>query len=129
MIFINTITTAVVLINELILAVMIINVGISNISGMMLKRCKPLVNQAITPLSSSATAMIIKARTVMVAVFENPLMPSSGVTSPVSIRAIMMNIAILSTGNNSVTKRKMVIPRMIKTSIIARSINGVKNKV
>ena len=87
-------TTAVVLINELILAVMIINVGISNISGMMLKRCKPLVNQAITPLSSSATAMIIKARTVMVAVFENPLMPSSGVTSPVSIKAIMMKIAI-----------------------------------
>ena len=88
----------------------------------MLKRCKPSVNQAMTPLSSSATAMIIKAKTVIVAVFEKPLIPSSGVTKPSKIKDTIMKIAILSTGNNSVTNKKMVTPRMIKTSSIARSI-------
>ena len=118
----NIITTAVVLINADILADTIMNAGVISMRGSNLSFLIPSVSHCITPFSSSPTARIIKDNMVMVAALENPLIASSGVVMPNNSSATTTNSAILSIGKNSVTKRIIVIPIIIKTKSIGSSI-------
>ena len=77
-ILMNTITTAVVLINPDTAPVMNINKGIINRRGSIFNFSRPLDNHEITPLSSNPIAIIIKQRMDIVAGLENPLIASSG---------------------------------------------------
>ncbi len=122
MILIKTITTAVVLINAEIPAVININIGSRMSNGSTWRFLSILARAAITPVSSMPIAMIIRESTVMVAVFENPAMASSGLTRPNSARDTTIKIAILSTGKTSKANRSMVLRRMAKTSRISRVI-------
>lgn len=122
MIFIKTITTAVVLINAETVPVIIMNTGISNNNGRVFKFLRTRVKEIMTPLFSRAIAMIIRDNTVIVAEFENPEIASSGVTNPVKARVAIIRKAILSTENISKVKSRMVMRRIEKTSIISKVI-------
>ena len=118
-ILMKTITTAVVFIKAEIPPVINIKTGNKRKSGSTWRFFRKRASEAITPLSSSARAIIIKERTVIVAVFEKPEIASSGFTKPVSAREAITNIAILSTEKTSKAKRIMVTNRIEKTSIIS----------
>jgi len=118
-ILIKTITTAVVLIKAEILPAINIKTGTIIKMGSILKFLRPLANQSITPFVSSPIAIIIKARTVIVAGLEKPEIASSGLTRFVSNRAARIKKAILSTGNTSRTNR--IITTIIMKNNIAIS--------
>jgi hypothetical protein len=118
----KTITTAVVLINAEILAVIIIKIGAITNNGRALILPRPEVSQVITPFSSMAMAKIIKANTAIVALLENPLIASSGFTSPSKVRETMIKKAILSTGNTSRANKIMVINNTKNTKPISNVI-------
>jgi hypothetical protein len=120
-------TTAVVLIKADILAVTIIKMGAKKKRGSDLIFARPEVIHTITPFSSMATAKIINARTAMVALLENPLIASSGVTNPNKVNETIIKKAILSTGKISRAKKIMVIAKTTNTrpmsNVIPRLLN------
>jgi len=100
-ILMNTITTAVELIKAEMDPVINIKTGTIKKTGHPRNFFRPLAIHEITPFRSRAAAKIIRHRMVMTALFEKPLMASSGVTRPNSIRKPIMQKAILSIGNTS----------------------------
>jgi hypothetical protein len=121
-IFIKTITTAVVLIKAEIPAVTTIKMGAIMKSGKDFTFPIPEVSQLITPFSSMAMAKIISARTAMVALFEKPLMPSSGVTNPNKMSNTMIKKEILSIGKTSKTKSTIVVRSTKNIKMISKLI-------
>ena len=115
-------TTAVVLMNAEILAVTIIKTGAIINNGKALIFPKPEVSQVITPFSSMAMANIINAKTAIVALLENPLMASSGFTSPSKVNETIIKKAILSTGKTSRANKIMVINNTKNTNPISNVI-------
>lgn len=118
-ILINTITTAVVLINAEIVPVINIKLGNKRKRGRICIFFNKLAKELITPLSSKAKAIINKERTVMVAVFENPEIASSGETKPDKERVAIRKNAILSKVKTSNANRTIVTIKIEKTSIIS----------
>ena len=121
-IFMKITTTAVVLIKEEIDAEIIINTGTISTSGKTFSFLMDFVKRSITPLSSRPMAKIISIKMVIVAGLENPLMASSGVVNFDKTNATIIRNAILSIGNASVAKSRIVTPRMINTRMISKLI-------
>lgn len=121
-ILIKMTTTAVVLINDEMDAEISMKAGTINTIGRIFNFLMDCVKRSITPLSSRPIAKIISIKMVMVAELEKPLMASSGEVRPVKTSATIIRNAILSIGNASVAKSRMVTPRMINTRMISKLI-------
>ncbi len=67
-------------------------------------------------------AKIIKANTAIVALFEKPLTPCSGVTNPNKIKDTIMRNAILSIEKTSKTNNTIVVIRTKNIKMIFQSI-------
>ncbi len=89
--------------------------------GQPLNRFGPFAIHEMTPFCASAAAMIIRQRMVMTAVLENPLIPSSGVTRPKSIKTPMIQKTILSIGNISKAKRTIIVAIIKNNRAISKS--------